>query len=273
MLRMRFYLTRSQLNSGVRQAYVPLQNMATAPRALPPQAVEALDRIGFVVLPGPLSTVRIPALQAAYDAVAQTAAPEDVRRGRSSTRITDFVTRDAIFDEVYTWPPALDAARHLVGGAFRLSAFHARTLHPDAPAQELHVDIPPTSDAWPMLGLILMVDAFRDDNGATRFIPGSHHRAHTPAATVADPFASQPNELLASGPAGSVILFNASVWHGHTANSTTLPRRSLQATFIPLTGRPATDFRARMRPEVLARLTDSAREILGLTAPISAPPV
>ncbi len=247
--------------------------MVTASRALPPHAIQSLDRTGFVVLPGPLPTTRVHALQTAYDAAAQTAAPEDVRRGRTSTRITDFVTRDAIFDCIYIWPPALDAARQVVGASFRLSAFHARTLHPGAPAQELHVDIPPTSDAWPMLGLILMVDAFHADNGATRFIPGSHRRAEAPAVILADPFASQPDELLACGPAGSIILFNASAWHSHTANSTALPRRSLQATFIPSTGRPATDFRARMPADVLARLTDTARNLLGLSAAISAPPV
>lgn len=142
-----------------------------------------------------------------------------MRQGSASTRVDDFVDRDPIFDCIYTWPPALDAARRVVGGPFRLSAFHARTLHPHAPAQELHVDVPPTSDAWPMLGLILMVDEFRADNGATRYIPGSHRRHDAPAALLPDPYTPHVDEVLACGPAGSVILFNASTWHGHIGNS------------------------------------------------------
>jgi hypothetical protein len=246
--------------------------MATALDALSAHATTALETEGFVVLPGPFASSEIGALQTAYDAAAAAAAPEDIRRGSTSTRISDFVNRDAIFDRIYTWPAALDAARHVVGLHFRLSAFHARTLHPNAPAQELHVDVPQTSDAWPMLGLILMADEFRADNGATRFIPGSHRRVESPAATLPDLFARHPEEVLACGPAGSIILFSASTWHGHTGNSSALPRRSLQVTFIPSTGRPATDFRARMQPEVLARLSSTARGLLGLDADFLAPP-
>jgi ectoine hydroxylase-related dioxygenase (phytanoyl-CoA dioxygenase family) len=232
-------------------------------------AAAALDTDGFVVLPGPLPSSEIRTLQQAYDTAAATAAREDVRRGSASTRINDFVNREALFDRIYTWPAALDAARRVVGGPFRLSAFHARTLHPEAPAQELHVDVPRTSDAWPMLGLIFMVDEFRADNGATRFIPGSQRRLEAPAAVLADVHAQHTDEVLACGPAGSVILFNASTWHGHTRNSSGSPRRSLQATFIPSTGRPATDFGARMQPKVLARLSPVARELLGLGADFS----
>jgi ectoine hydroxylase-related dioxygenase (phytanoyl-CoA dioxygenase family) len=213
------------------------------------------------------------ALQGAYNTAVAEAAPEDVRRGSASTRISDFVNRDPIFDCIYAWPVALAAARRVLGQPFRLSVFHARTLHSHAPGEELHVDVPRTSDAWPMLGLILMIDAFRADNGATRFVPGSHRRLDAPATVLTDRSATQHDEVLACGPAGSVILFDASTWHGHTVNSSGSPRRSLQATFIPFTGQPATDWRARMQPEVLARLSPTARGLLGFGADVLPPPV
>ena len=166
---------------------------------------------------------------------------------------------------------ALDAAGRVVGGPFRLSAFHARTLHPGAPAQELHVDVPRTSDAWPMLGLIRMVDEFRPDNGATRFVAGSHHWTELPESVLADRVAPYPGEALACGSAGSVLLFDTSTWHGHTASTSQVARRSLQATFIPRTGRPATNFGARIQPETLARLGSVAREVLGIESSIDAP--
>lgn len=238
--------------------------------ALPAHALESLATKGVVILPGPFASNRIAQLQAAYDATVATAAPEDIRVGRTSTRVNGFVERDPIFECLYTWPPALEAAQRVVGARFRLSAFHARTLHSGAPAQDLHVDVPRTSDAWPMLGLILMVDEFRADNGATRFIPGSHRRAELPADVLANLSANHPDEFLACGPAGSVILFDASTWHGHTGNSSASPRRSLQATFIPHTGHPATDFGARMRREDVARLSHAAREVLGLIARLAA---
>jgi len=244
--------------------------MTTFLRALPADAADSLTTSGFVVLPSPVSPPDVERLQAMYDAACAQAAPEDVRVGRASTRVTDFVNRGPAFDWIYSWPPALDAAGRVVGGPFRLSAFHARTLHPGAPAQELHVDVPRTSDAWPMLGLILMVDEFRPDNGATRFVAGSHRWTELPENVLADRVAAYPGEAMACGSAGSVLLFDASTWHGHTANASQAARRSLQATFIPRSGRPATNFAARMLPETLARLGSIARGVIGIEPDIDA---
>jgi len=232
--------------------------------ALSGDAANALATHGFVVLPGPYSPEELTRVQSAYDVACTTAAPADIGAGRTSLRVTDFVNRGSEFDPIYTWTPALDAAARVVGQPFRLSAMHARTLRPGASAQELHVDVPRTSDAWPMLGLIFMVDEFRADNGATRFVPGSHRRAELPEDVIADRLASHADEVLACGPAGSVILFDASTWHGHTANTSAAGRRSLQATFIPRAGRAATDFVARMQPETRARLSPIARYLIGL---------
>jgi ectoine hydroxylase-related dioxygenase (phytanoyl-CoA dioxygenase family) len=233
---------------------------------------DALATQGFVVLPGPFSTEGLTQIQADYDSACAHASPEDVHIGRSSTRVTDFVNRGEAFEPIYTWPPALDAARRVVNKRFRLSTFHARTLHPGASAQELHVDLPRTSDAWPMLGVIFMVDEFRLDNGATRFVPGSHRWTELPEQVLADRIASHPDEVIACGPAGWMILFDASTWHGYTANTSSAGRRSLQGTFIPFGGRPATDFIARMQPETLARFGAVAREVIGLGSGIDAWP-
>ena len=262
----------AQARCGAKIEPILTGSMLTKPDALPPDAAHALAADGFVVLPGAFSTQELAQLQVAYDDACAHAAPEDVRVGRASTRVVDFVNRGPAFDTIYTWPPALDAAQRVIKGRFRLSALHARTLHPGASAQELHVDVPRSSDAWPMLGLILMVDEFRPDNGATRFVPGSHRLTESPEGMLADRIAAYPGEVLACGPAGSVILFDASAWHGHTANTSHAGRRSLQATFIPRTGRPATDFASRMQPDTLARLTVVARDVLGIASRIDATP-
>ena len=238
--------------------------MTISQETLVAAGADALATHGFVVVPGPWAADALAGLRAAYDGACAHAAPDDIRVGRTSTRVTDFVNRGPAFDVVYTWAPVLDAAQRVIGGPCRLSALHARTLHAGAAAQELHVDVPRTSDAWPMLGVIVMIDAFRPDNGATRFVPGSHCWTEPPESVLADRIAEHPAEVLACGLAGSVILFDASTWHGHTANTSSAERRSLQATFIPRDGRPATDFVARMQPATLARLTPIARALLGL---------
>ena len=109
-----------------------------------------------------------------------------------------------------------------------------------------------------------MIDEFRPDNGATRFVPGTHHWSHTPEAVMTDRRTDYDGQLLATGPAGSLIVFNGSTWHGHAANSSNAPRRSLQGAFIPRTGRAATDFCGRMRSGTRERLGAVARYVLWL---------
>jgi hypothetical protein len=232
-------------------------------------AAELRER-GFVVMSGPRPFDRMELLVAAYTAAVTSATGDDVRIGSTSTKVSDFVNRGAEFDDLYVFPPLLEACCRVIGRPFKLSSLHARTLRPRTPAQELHVDVPRDSADWPLLGFILMVDEFRPDNGATRFVPGSHRSSGTPADTMSDLRAEHDGQVLACGTAGSLLVFNGSAWHGHTANTSSGPRRSIQGAFIPRDGRAGTDFAARMQPVTRARLSPLARQVLGLQAGLPA---
>jgi len=227
-------------------------------------AASELDERGFVVFPGAVPPQRIESLAVAYDAAIATAAAEDIAVGRTNTRVSDFVNRGPEFDSLYLFGPLLAACIHVIGRPFKLSSLHARTLHAYTAAQGLHVDVPWQSSDWPLVGFIYMVDAFRPENGATRFVPGSHRRSATPEAILRDPEARHDKQVLACGSAGSLVVFNGSTWHGHSANASAQPRRSLQGAFIPREGNAATDFGARMHPETRARLTPLAGRVLAL---------
>ena len=230
--------------------------------ALPTGAVSELHERGFVVIPGPVPPERMGRLIGAYATAVASATGDDIRIGSTSTRVSDFVNRASEFDDLYVFPPLLDACRRVIGRPFKLSSLHARTVRPNMPAQDLHVDVQRDSADWPLLGFILMVDPFRADNGATRFVPGSHNWPGTPADRVSDPVAGQ--QILACGGTGSLLVFNGSAWHGHSANTSSDSRRSIQGAFIPRDGRAGTDFAARMAPETRARLTPLARHVLAL---------
>jgi len=75
--------------------------------------------------------------------------------------------------------------------------------------------------------------------------------------------ADRADQVLACGPAGSLLIFNGSTWHGHTAHRSDAPRRSLQGAFIPRDGRTATDFAGRMSAATRMRLTPLALDVLG----------
>ncbi len=229
-------------------------NALAAGRELPMAAALDLHERGFVVIPGPKPAGGIDRLATAYTTAVASATGDDIKIGSTTTRVSDFVNRGAEFDGLYVFPPLLEACCRVVGRPFKLSSFHARTLRPHSPAQDLHVDVRRDSVDWPLLGFILMIDDFRPDNGATRFVPGSHRWPQAPADTVSDLRADHQGQVLACGKAGSLLVFNGSAWHGHTANISPEPRRSIQGAFIPREGRAGTDFRARMPPDTHARL-------------------
>ena len=235
-----------------------------ASRELPPEAVsELLDR-GFLVLRNVVAADRMARLSAAYDAAVSSASEPDLRVGSTTTRVSDFVNRSETCDALYVYTPLLDACCRVIGKPFKLSSLVARTLRPHTPAQELHVDVSRESGDWPLVGFILMVDEFRPDNGATRFVPGSHRRPAGPEGTIADLRAEHGGQVLATGGAGSLLIFDGSTWHGHTPNTSDRPRRSLHGAFIPREGRSATDFGARMQAATRARLSPLAHYLLSV---------
>jgi ectoine hydroxylase-related dioxygenase (phytanoyl-CoA dioxygenase family) len=159
--------------------------------------------------------------------------------------------------------PVLLACVDTIDPQFKLSSFSGRTVQPGAAAQGLHVDVRPDEDAWPLLGFIVMVDEFREDNGATRFVPGSHHAEPT---SVRDGN-QRPDDgvhVLACGEPGSVVVYLGSTWHGYGANSSGQPRRSIQGAYIPRSGTAAVQWQSRLNPEALGRLSQSARLVLAV---------
>lgn len=231
---------------------------------LDPDAASALRERGFAVLPGAVPATRVERLAAACTAAEASAAGEDIAIGSTSTRVTDFVNRGPEFDGLYVLPPLLEVCCRVIGRPFKLSTLHSRTLAPGAAAQALHVDVGRNSREWPLLSFILMVDDFRPDNGATRFVQGSHRRPDAPWDSMTDPVAEHPEQVQACGAAGSLLVFHRSTWHGHEANTSEAPRRSLQGAFVPRDGRAATDFAARMQPETRKRLGPLAHYVLAL---------
>src|SRR5579862_4395168 len=76
---------------------------------LPRQSVRQLVESGFVVVPGPLSADPFKELTAAYDKVMAAASGPDFRIASTTTRMSDLLTYASVFDDVYLYPPLLEA--------------------------------------------------------------------------------------------------------------------------------------------------------------------
>ncbi len=227
-------------------------------------AAQALHDVGFIVVTGPVAPTNLAQLAAAYDAAVSGAPPADVSIGSTTTRVHNFVNSGPDFDGLYVYRPILGACCSIIGQPFKLSSMLARTVNPNSPAQALHVDFPRDVDGWPMVGFIIMVDEFRSDNGATRFVPGSHKWPTSPTDVMEDPTADHDDQVVACGPAGSVIIYNGSVWHGHSANRTDERRRSIQGAYIRRDAEPWVNQAARIRQETLSRIGPLAKYVLAV---------
>lgn len=231
---------------------------------LPSQSVRQLVESGFVVVPGPVSGDPFKKLTAAYDEVMAMAAGPDFNIGSTTTRLSDLILYASVFEEVYLYPPLLEACSHIIGEPFKLSSFLARTLRGGMPAQELHADLARGSEDAPLLGFILKIDSFREENGATRFVPTSHNWPDLPCDRLSDVRAKCPGEILGCGERGTMIIFNGAIWHGHTANVTPDSRRSIQGYFVRRSARSGFDFRNRQLPVARRRMSHLSRYLLAL---------
>jgi ectoine hydroxylase-related dioxygenase (phytanoyl-CoA dioxygenase family) len=107
-----------------------------------------------------------------------------------------------------------------------------------------------------------MLDAFTDQNGPTRIVPGTHRSAARPQDALEDPEGPHPDEITITGRAGTVAVFNAHVWHGGTRNATTGSRHAITMAFCRRQERQQYDIRGLLRPETYARLNDATRYLL-----------
>lgn len=195
------------------------------------QLVRDLIDFGFVVVPGAIPAKRVAELGLEYNELMAPSSSPDFKAGSTTDR-RYFVDGRMGFEDVYQYPPLLVACAQLIGQPLKLSSLLGRTLRAGSPAQALHTDLARDSADAPMVGFILMLDPFTPANGATRFIPGSQSWPDTPSDRLPDPRLDCQAAILACGDAGSMIIINPAVWHGHTANTTSKTRRSMQGYFV-----------------------------------------
>ena len=82
------------------------------------------------------------------------------------------------------------------------------------------------SDFRLMINLLVMLDDFTEENGATLMLPGSHRQAEKP-----DEAAFLAGAVPALGRAGDVLVFDSRTWHRAGTNRTGAPRRALTLTY------------------------------------------
>lgn len=135
---------------------------------------------------------------------------------------------------------AAEALRPLHGqGAHSCIGWEVRLLilGPGFPEGSLHrdvVDSTPIPLERPLqwgLNAIWAVDGFTSENGATRFVPGSHSAAEPQGSWVGDNPEAEARAVAATMPAGSVVVYYASLLHGSGENRSPDSRTGLNFNY------------------------------------------
>jgi ectoine hydroxylase-related dioxygenase (phytanoyl-CoA dioxygenase family) len=233
-----------------------------------------LDEDGFLVLPAFMSAELLGALRAR---IAQLFAEEGDEAGAEFKqepgcgRLANLVDKGEVFRAVIGQRAVLDCVEHVLGPAIKLSSLNARSVPPGAGAQPLHADMRAVADArgpW-VCNTVWLLDDFTAANGTIRLVPGSHRWRRLPQDALADPAAPHPDEVRVEANAGSVIVMNAHLWHGGTANTTSKTRTAVHA-FYARRDKPQQQYQKRwLRPEVQEGLSAELRYLLALDDPLN----
>jgi ectoine hydroxylase-related dioxygenase (phytanoyl-CoA dioxygenase family) len=234
-----------------------------------------LDEEGYVVLEGVMGGGLLAELRTRifelFEEEGEQAGGE-FKTEKHAHRLANLVDKGDVFRRAIIVPDVLDGVKHVLGPEMKLSSLNARSADPRSDAgQPLHVDmaaIPDERGYW-VCNTIWMLDDFTPENGATRLVPGSHKWGKRPQEELADPSAAHPDEILLTGRAGGVVVMNAHLWHGGTANRTSSPRLAMHA-FYCRRDKPQQQYQKRLlRPEVQAGLTPALRDLLALDDPLN----
>lgn len=126
----------------------------------------------------------------------------------------------------------------------------------------IHRDIRTFSAHLPlMLNMLIMLDDFSLENGATYLMTGSHLRDAKPKEE--DFFAHADR---ATGGAGSVLLFNSNLWHAAGSNATDKPRRALTLTFTKPFMKQQLDYPRALGYDQVDKLSAKLLQIIGYNA-------
>jgi ectoine hydroxylase-related dioxygenase (phytanoyl-CoA dioxygenase family) len=236
--------------------------MGTMPATSASQDVaQRLTDDGYVVVTGMMAAADVQAARADLDRVLQTTKTgRNSFEGYGTQRIYALFAKTRTFDRAAT-DPLLLAVLDQVMGHYQLSAPVGICIGAGENAQILHRDdsVYPVPEPHPPLVVNTMwpLDEFTTQNGATRFIPGSHR--WEPGRR---PAPDDPVETAVISP-GSAMFYLGSLWHGGGANQTAAARLGVILEYAAGWLRPQENHCLAVPREVARALPERLQELLG----------
>lgn len=228
--------------------------------------LEQVRRDGFTIFEGVIPSDEVEGVRASVFETASRFFNPQIRAELGVTNVRAFINHNQSFVPYVADQCMMGVLNGLFGPHVRISFSSTQINDPGNPRTVWHADWPfnqnnaghiptPYPDFCIHVTTLWMLSPFTKENGGTLIVPGSHRTNINPTADMGvDPVAPYPSEVLVTGKAGSVIMFDSRMWHAANHNGTNEPRVSLALRYAPWwlnldVLRPDSDDRKRMVDE------------------------
>lgn len=230
--------------------------------ALRERSLADLARDGYTIIEGVLDTDAVARVRRAVEPLFVHDGGRNSFEGFRTRRLYSPLEDTWELDALIEHPVALGLLDEILEPNYLLSQLQVIDIGPGEAAQALHPDdgFYPWPRPRPPLGAatIIALDDFTADNGATVVIPGSH-RWDDHAPTDAEVATAVPAVM----PAGSMLVFLGTTWHGGGANRTDRSRMCVTAQYCAPWCRPQENFSLSVGRERVARSSEHLQRLLG----------
>ncbi len=226
--------------------------------------VEEVASIGYTIISAAIEPALIDALR---DDLARLEQALDVRpagnsfEGAATWRIYNLLAHGPLFEQIPVHPRVLPVVEGVLDAGCLVSSLSSIAIGTGEIAQPIHADdqlIPiPKPHVATVCNTMWALTDFTEANGATRLMPGSHTADHSP--TYGDAYDTVAAEM----PAGSVLVWHGSLWHGGGANSTAERRVGIAMNYCAGWIRQQENQQLGIPRDVAARFSPRLRELCG----------
>jgi ectoine hydroxylase-related dioxygenase (phytanoyl-CoA dioxygenase family) len=222
---------------------------------------------GYTVLPGLLDADGLAAVRTALAPHLGGHRGRNAFEGFATERIYTLVARGQVFEDLTEHPHILALLDRFLLPGYLLTASQAIAIQPGEAAQSVHYDdgfyrLPRPRPAA-SLSVIIAIDPFTAENGATDLLPGSH--LWTEAEVEAfhrDPKGAR-RLIPAVMPAGSAIVFQGHMLHRGGANRSDAPRLALTNQYCQPWGRTQENYFLSVPRDRVKAMTPRLQALLG----------
>lgn len=149
----------------------------------------------------------------------------------------------------------------LLGDTCIIYAYTSSSMPPKGTnySRRIHVDCPRIIEGYiTNVGVMIILDDFTPQNGASYFLPNSSLRAEPPTE---EEFFAAAEQVYPK--AGDAVFFNARIWHRGGVNETEAPRHAVTMNVCRSYMRQRFDYPRLVGPEIVEQLGEVGKRFLG----------